>query len=169
MKHKLCFAFIGILFIFLLPLDAFKTLKASKKPTKNVELFFNSQKNNESSRQSDGIFSRVLRSIPWFRSKEQLSTPQPDSSQRYHLRLRRPLTRDRRHVTTRLTRFFPDLTFETAQSIVDAAIESDNGISLIRVFNSIKDVKYYYDMLRLADPPVIAEIYDTRTNDIVIL
>jgi hypothetical protein len=24
-------------------------------------------------------------------------------------------------------------------------------------------------MLRLADPPVIAEIYDTRTNDIVIL
>ena len=30
----------------------------------------------------------------------------------------------------------PDLVFETAQEIVDRAIESDNGKSLIRKFNS---------------------------------
>ena len=160
------------LFLVILNCDvfAFQNIKTSQFAFSNTnELYFKPQKDKSNSNSvSDGIVARVMSSIPWFKSKEQLSTPQPDSSQRYHLRLRRPLKSDRRHATTRLTRFFTDMTFETAQGIVDAAIESDNGLSLIRVFNSINDVKYFYDVLRLADPPVITEIYDTHKADVII-
>ena len=70
------------------------------------------------------------------RSKESSSESQPDSSSRYHLRLRNVDSAHRRHTTTRLVRYLPDLVFETAQEIVDQAIQSDSGKSLIRCFNS---------------------------------
>ena len=39
--------------------------------------------------------------------------------------------------------------------------------SLIRVFNSKIEVEEIADMLSLADPPVITEIYDNRKDEIL--
>ena len=41
---------------------------------------------------------------------------------------------DRRHIITRLRRYLPDLSWETAEQIVDTSIEEE--IALVRVFNS---------------------------------
>jgi hypothetical protein len=74
---------------------------------------------------------------------------------------------NRRHVITRLTRYFPDLTFETASDIVDTALIND--IALVRVTNSKQEAAFATEMLRKADPPIPAEIYDERTDEVLIL
>jgi hypothetical protein len=54
---------------------------------------------------------------------------------------------------------------DTAADIVDLALIE--GISLVRVFNSIKEAEYLAKMLRKADPPVNVEVYDSKTDQIV--
>ena len=81
------------------------------------------------------------------------------------LRLIQPKNNDRRHCITRLTRFLPDLTYETAVDIVDLALVE--GISLVRVFNSIKEAEYLAKMLRVADPPINVQIYDSKRDKVV--
>ena len=57
--------------------------------------------------------------------------------------------------------------FETAQDIVDTAIESASGKSLVRVFNSKDECFEIADVLGLADPPVFTEVYDSRRDKII--
>ena len=56
-------------------------------------------------------------------------TPEPDSSRKYQLRLiKTPNTvTNKRHIITRLLRFFPDLKWETAEGIVEKTLEEDMG------------------------------------------
>lgn len=65
---------------------------------------------------------------------ENYDVPNPDSGYRYHLRLVNGKLADRRHIITRLRRYLPDLSWETAEQIVDTSIEEE--IALVRVFNS---------------------------------
>ena len=62
-----------------------------------------------------------------FKKKSEKPATETDTAMRYELRLKDVDIENRRHVTTRLQRYLPDLQFETAQSIVDAAIESELG------------------------------------------
>ena len=71
------------------------------------------------------FFSRIVPGI--FKKKVQKPQTETDTSMRYELRLKDADVKNRRHITTRLQRYLPDLQFETAQDIVDAAIESELG------------------------------------------
>ena len=62
-----------------------------------------------------------------FKKKAEKPKTETDTSMRYELRLKNVNAENRRHVTTRLQRYLPDLQFETAQDIVDVAIESELG------------------------------------------
>ena len=62
-----------------------------------------------------------------FKKKMEKPETETDTSMRYELRLKNVDVKNRRHVTTRLQRYLPDLQFETAQEIVDIAIESELG------------------------------------------
>jgi hypothetical protein len=62
-------------------------------------------------------------------------------------------------------RFFPDLTWETAQDIVETAIVND--IALVRVVNSKREAELAVDMLRKADPTIPTEVWDEKTKDIL--
>jgi hypothetical protein len=109
---------------------------------------------------------------PWWASfKSRMASlfgqPQPDAGQRFHIRIKAIGALNRRHVITRLTRYFPDLTFETASDIVDTALIND--IALVRVTNSKQEAAFATEMLRKADPPIPAEIYDERTDEVLIL
>jgi hypothetical protein len=66
--------------------------------------------------------------------KEHYKDPQPDIGNRYYIRLLQPEVKSKRHVTTRLLRYLPDMSWGTAEGIVETAIEE--GISLIRIVNS---------------------------------
>ena len=81
------------------------------------------------------------------------------------IRLLQPKTSDRRHIITRIQRFFPDIVWETAEDIVDTALV--NGIALIRVVNSRSEAEYLVDMLRKADPPIFVEVFDNRKNEVI--
>ena len=126
------------------------------------------KKSDDNNSNNDNILSRIIRFLPGFRRVEitkSYDEALPDTGNRYMLRLIQPKNNDRRHCITRLTRFLPDLTFETAADIVDLALIE--GISLVRVFNSIKEAEYLAKMLRKADPPVNVQVYDSKTDQIV--
>jgi hypothetical protein len=63
--------------------------------------------------------------------RNRLEKRQPDqlteTGNRYYLRLINTKKRDKRHTITRIIRFIPDIKWNTAEEIVDAAIE---GVSL---------------------------------------
>jgi len=99
--------------------------------------------------------------------EESYKIPSEDSGNRYHIRLIEASLDTRRHTITRLRRFIPDLSWETAEEMVNIAI--DEGVSLIRVLNSKNDVKYLVDMLKAADPPVLVEVYDTKADDLIVV
>ena len=92
-------------------------------------------------------------------------TTETEIGNRYMVRLVSPQLKNRRHIITRLIRYLPDLQFETAGEIVDVAV--DNGVSLIRVFNSLKDTEFLCDMLRKADPPIRVEVFDSKKGEIL--
>jgi hypothetical protein len=91
--------------------------------------------------------------------------PMPDVGYRYHVRLLRPRFSSRRHATTRILRYLPDMKWETAEGIVANAFE--DGIALIRILNSLSDAEYLAKKLRSADPPLPVEIYDSKKDKIV--
>ena len=117
-----------------------------------------------------GIFKSILRFIPGLsraRIEKSYESEEVDTGNRYMIRLimKSSSTSDRRHVITRIQRFFPDIVWETAEDIVDTALV--NGISLIRVVNSKSDAQYLCDMLRKADPPINVEVFDNRKNEVI--
>ena len=109
---------------------------------------------------------------PWWSSwkarlENLFAEPSTDSGNRYHIRIKNLRNLPQRHVTTRLLRYFPDLTWETAEDIVETALVND--IALVRVVNSLREAEEMVDMLRKADPPIPTEIYDSRTDEVLII
>jgi hypothetical protein len=101
------------------------------------------------------------------RTKADFEEAAPDSTMRYQLRLLKPRTdTSKRHVITRLLRYFDDMTWETAQEIVNTSIRE--GVSVIRYEGSVKSATYLHDMLSRSDPPVISEVYDTKEGEVII-
>ena len=110
---------------------------------------------------------RFLPGISQAKIQKSYAMPVPDSSNRYHLRLQEPAQRNKRHVITRIIRYFPDVTFQTASDMVDQAISE--GAALIRVTNSLKDAEYIVDMMRKADPSITVTIYDSKIDEELLL
>jgi hypothetical protein len=77
---------------------------------------------------------RFLPNTSKARIVETYKEPLSDAGNRYHVRLVDASVSSKRHIITRLRRYLPDLSWASAESIVDAAI--DEGASLIRVLNS---------------------------------
>lgn len=65
---------------------------------------------------------------------ETYKTPQTDPGNRYHIRLVGINATNKRHTITRLRRFLPDLSWQTAEDMVNTAIQE--GSALVRVLNS---------------------------------
>jgi hypothetical protein len=61
-------------------------------------------------------------------------------------------------------RYLPDVSFTSAEDMVDAAT---NGRALIRVLNSRSDAEDLGKLFRRADPPVRVEVYDSKTDEII--
>lgn len=121
-------------------------------------------------------------------------SPQQDSGNRYEVRLINASRVKKRHIITRLRRYLPDLSWETAEWIVEIAVEE--GAALVRVLNNKvrlahlspllnancfyvvvliicvhtqNDAAYLVDMLNKADPPVTLEVYDTKKQEVVVI
>jgi hypothetical protein len=62
------------------------------------------------------------------------NSPLPDIGNRFQVRLVKVGVGIKRHIITRLIRYFPDLTWTTAESIVSKAYE--DGSALVRVLNN---------------------------------
>ena len=93
---------------------------------------------SESGGSSDGggwiqRIARFINPVQKARLEKSYEQTQNELGYRYMLRLIQPKSSERRHCITRLMRFLPDLTFETAGEIVDAA--TSEGVGLIRVYN----------------------------------
>lgn len=155
--------------------DGYMIVKSKKCQNKN-RLYFNKGDNNDKGDNNEkgdnngvgGVFKSILRFIPGVskaRVEKSYEVNEYDAGNRYMIRLLQPKTSDRRHIITRIQRFFPDIVWETASDIVDTALV--NGISLIRVVNSRSDAEYLVDMLRKADPPILCEVFDNRKNEVI--
>ena len=68
------------------------------------------------------------------RLPETYKTPQTDPGNRYHIRRVGVNATNKRHTITRLRRFLPDLSWQTAEDMVNTAIQE--GSALVRVLNS---------------------------------
>ena len=122
------------------PIAAFR----SKQPNNNNnnKLYFKkADDNNKDSSSSGGFLQGLKRFLPWTSKsvlQETYDTPKTDTGMRYHLRLRKPeLAIDdtyKRHVITRIIRYFPDIVWETAEGIVKSSLEDE--VALLRVLNS---------------------------------
>ena len=93
-------------------------------------------------------------------------TPMTSPGGRYHLRLLNPLMRDKRHIITRLMRFIPDLSYETAEEIFEEALV--RGTALVRVLNSLSQAEDLFQMLKKADPPIQVDVFDTKISDTIL-
>eukprot|EP01033_Poteriospumella_lacustris_P010875 gene10875-7734_t len=91
----------------------------------------------------------------------------PDDRMRFHLRLRDQarVSDAPRHVITRITRYFPDISYDFAKQIVARAREE--GAALVRVFSSLSDAEEAVELFRRADPPIHCEIFDAKTEELV--
>lgn len=102
---------------------------------------------NDKNADSPSLFERIKRFLPWNRRVQidkSYAEAMPSTGMRYHLRLLNPKDTNQRHIITRILRYFPDITWETAESIVAQAINDD--AALLRVMNSkvlIKLINYY--------------------------
>jgi hypothetical protein len=90
---------------------------------------------------SGGVLGTIWKGIRRFlpgtskaKLAETYNTPLSDPGNRYHVRLINVVPSHKRHTVTRLRRYVPDLTWETAESMVDSAIKT--GAALVRVLNS---------------------------------
>ena len=163
-----------LLIIFIICADSFLILNNKKCNNKNP-LYFNKGDNdkgdNDNSNNGNGIggvFKSILRFIPGVskaKVEKSYETNEVDAGNRFMIRLLQPKTSDRRHIITRIQRFFPDIVWETAEDIVDTALV--NGIALIRVVNNRSEAEYLVDMLRKADPPIFVEVFDNRKNEVI--
>lgn len=135
-------------------------------PTRRAQrsLSFNNEDRGE---KDDAGWLRFLPRVVRAKIKKSYAVPEPDSSLRWHLRLLPPPDRSlKRHTITRLLRFLPDLKWETAEAIVDTAILKERA--LVRVYNSKQQAQDIARDLALADPPIVCEIFDARTNELLV-
>jgi len=163
-----------LLIIFIICADSFLILN-NKKCNNNNPLYFNKGDNDKGDNDNNnngngigGVFKSILRFIPGVskaKVEKSYETNEVDAGNRFMIRLLQPKTSDRRHIITRIQRFFPDIVWETAEDIVDTALV--NGIALIRVVNSRSEAEYLVDMLRKADPPIFVEVFDNRKNEVI--
>jgi hypothetical protein len=119
--------------------------------------------------QGEGFFGRLKSYIPGLRRSQSRKTDEtaPELGYRFEIRLRgRENGSDRRHIITRIMRFFPDIKWETACDIVDGAFQ--NEVSVVRILNSKKEAQQLQSILSRADPPVVVEIFDTKSGNLVI-
>jgi hypothetical protein len=77
----------------------------------------------------DRARARFISWKPKFISKTNYDESVSESSLRYHLRLKSFDDYNRRHVTTRIRRFLPQISYELADSIAERALE--NGVALV--------------------------------------
>ena len=92
-------------------------------------------------------------------------SPATSAGGRYQLRLLSPVMRDKRHIITRIMRFIPDLSYETAEEIFEEAMLRE--MALIRVLSSRAEAEDLYRMLRKADPPIQVDVFDTKTSETI--
>lgn len=114
-----------------------------------------------------GMFSRFLSPPTRAKIAKSYDMAAPDNRMRYHLRLRDQarVSDAPRHVITRITRYFPDISYDFAKQIVARAREE--GVALVRVFSSLSDAEEAVELFRRADPPIHCEIFDSKTEDLV--
>lgn len=138
----------------------------------NIHSFQKNDNENDSTSGSSSDkmpwYKKLLRFLPdtsKAKMEKTYNIPQYELGNRYMVRLIQPKMNDRRHCITRLMRYLPDLTYETAAVIVDTA--TSDGVSLVRVYNSLKDAEYLCDMLRKADPSINCNIYDSKKDELL--
>ena len=115
-----------------------------------------------------GVWEGVKRFLPDVvraRFEKSFAAPVTETNMRYRLILLQQKRQMRRHAITRITRFLPDIQFETAAEIVDTAIAEEKA--LVRVLNSLDEAKFLRKMLLSADPPVPCEIMDDKDGSVV--
>lgn len=111
---------------------------------------------------------RFLPAVVRARFEKSFAVPEPDTGNRYHIRLLGVDPALKRHVITRLQRYVPgEMSWETCSEIVDTAIREEK--SLIRVCASLRDATELSKTLRLADPPVLTEVWDSRKEEVLIV
>eukprot|EP01035_Chromulina_nebulosa_P039680 gene39680-53643_t len=117
--------------------------QAPRSCRSNFGLFFK-QKGDDSKDEGEnpGILSSIWKGIKRFvpdvtkaKIEKSYEVPQTEGGYRYHIRLVGSNVNNRRHVITRILRYFPDIKWETAADIVDTAIF--DGKALVRVLNSL--------------------------------
>ncbi len=99
--------------------------------------FLTFKKTENSENENISFFEGLKRFLPWIsraKLEKSYAQPLPSTGMRYHFRLIKPDEMLRRHVITRIIRYFPDITWETAGDIVSKAME--DGVSIIRIMNS---------------------------------
>ena len=116
--------------------------KCDKKPFRSkIALKFQSNSDDRSKNMDENkksIWESLLKFIPGVsraKLEKTYSTPAEDFGNRYHIRLMEPEKRFKRHVITRLIRYFPDLSWQTAEDIFETA--ASEGKALIRVVSSL--------------------------------
>jgi len=115
-----------------------------------------------------GVWEGVKRFLPDVvraRFEKSFAAPVTETNMRYRLILLQQKRQMRRHVITRITRWLPDIQFETAAEIVDTAIAEEKA--LVRVLNSLDEAKFLRKMLMSADPPVTCEIMDDKDGTVI--
>ena len=115
-----------------------------------------------------GVWRSIKRFLPGVvraRLEKNYAAPVEETGMRFRVVLLSPRRQLRRHAVTRLTRWLPDLTFESAADIVDTAIRDERA--LVRVFNSLDEALYLQRVLAQADPPVVAEVIDNKKGDVL--
>ena len=155
----LCFLF----FVVLRTTDGFGTAVARSRTTKLLDPLKFKQRGNggdDDNNDKGGWFSSWKARIASL-----FQEPSPDTGNRYHIRIKDVKGVPQRHVITRLIRYFPDLTWETAEDIVETCLV--NEVALVRIVNSLREAEYAADMLRKADPPIPSEIYDSKKEEIL--
>lgn len=114
-----------------------------------------------------GVFNRFLSPLTRAKIAKSYDMTAPDNRMRYHVRLRDQarVSDAPRHVITRITRYFPDISYDFAKQIVSRAREE--GVALVRVFSSLSDAEDAVELFRRADPPIHCEIFDAKTEELV--
>lgn len=130
----------NIFFIILLISVTYSFLQSNSN-AKSAKIFtVNFQRQDESTKGNVGdssFLEGLKRFLPWTakaKLEKSYAEPQIDTGMRYHFRIKKPDINFRRHVITRILRYFPDITWETAERMVQKSI--DEGAVLVRVLNS---------------------------------
>jgi hypothetical protein len=108
-----------------------KEIKVDSKSS--ISFQDNKIKTNKDGDNKRGFFEGLKRFLPW-KTEESSQNPLPTTGMKYQLRLKEVDRGLRRHTITRIIRFFPDVSWETADSMVVES--SKNGVALIRMLNS---------------------------------